>query len=50
MQNDKPLGNERLTKNFYEICWNELQEIFVENVSEAKEKGNLCTSRKTDYH
>ena len=48
MQNDKPLGTDELTKNFYETCWNELQEIFVENVSEAKEKGNL-KRKKIDF-
>ena len=30
--------------------WNKLKEIFVEHVSEAKEKGNLSTSPKEDYH
>lgn len=48
MQNDKPLSTDGLTKNFYETCWNELQEIFVENVSEAKEKGNL-KRKKIDF-
>ena len=48
MQNDKPLGTDGLTKKFYETCWNELQEIFVENVSEAKEKGNL-KRKKIDF-
>ena len=41
MQNDKSLGNDGLTKEFYEAFWNELKEIFVDSVLEAKEKGHL---------
>ena len=39
MQNDKYPGNDGLTKEFYATFWNELKEIFVDSVSEAKEKG-----------
>ena len=39
MQNDKSPGNDGLTKEFYVTFWNELKEIFVDSVSEAKEKG-----------
>ena len=41
MQNDKSPGNDGLTKEFYETFWNELKEIFVDSVLEAKEKGYL---------
>ena len=38
MQSDKSPGNNGLTKEFYEMFWNEMKEIFVDSVSEAKEK------------
>ena len=34
-----------LTKEFYETFCNELKEIFVDSVSEDKEKGHLSTSQ-----
>ena len=46
MQNDKSPGNNGLTKEFYETFWIELKEIFVDSVSEAKEKGILSTSQR----
>ena len=46
MQNDKSPGNDRLTKEFYEIFWNELKEIFVDSVSETKEKRHLSASQR----
>ena len=41
MQNDRSPGNDGLTKKFYETFWNELKEIFIESVSQTKEKGHL---------
>ena len=38
MQSDKSPGNDGLTKDFYETFWTELKEIFVDSISEAKEK------------
>ena len=35
MQNGKSLGNDGLTKEFYEKFWNELIEIFIDSVSET---------------
>ena len=46
MQNDKSPDNGGLTKEFYETFWTELEEIFVDSVSEAKEKGILSTSQR----
>ena len=46
MQNDKSPGNIGLTKEFYETLWNEMKEIFVDSVSETKEKRCLNTSQK----
>ena len=34
------------SKEFYETFWNELKEIFVDSVLEAKEKGILSTSQR----
>ena len=46
MQSDKSSGNDGLTKEFYGTFWTELKEIFVDSVSEAKEKGILSTSQR----
>ena len=35
-----------LTKEFYETFWNELKEIFIDSVSETKEKEHLSTSQR----
>ena len=39
MQNDKCPGNDGLTKEFYETFWDNLKEIFVNFLREAKEIG-----------
>ena len=49
MQNDKSPGSDGLIENFYETFWNELKEIFIDSVSETKEKRHLSTSQ-TGYH
>ena len=46
MQNDKSPGNDGLTKQNYETFWNELKKIFLDSVSETKEKGHLGTSQR----
>ena len=46
MQNDKSLGNNGLTIEFYETFWNKLKEIFVDSVLQAKEKGHLSISQR----
>ena len=46
MQNDKSPGNDDLTKEFYETFWNEMKEIFVDSLLEAKEKGHLSISQR----
>ena len=46
MQNNKSPGNDGLTKEFYETFWDELKEIFVNSVKEAKEIGRLSTSQR----
>ena len=46
MQNDKSRGNDGLTKEFYETFWDELKEIFVNSVRQAKEVGHLSTSQR----
>ena len=45
-RSDKSPGNDGLTKEFYETFWTELKEIFVDSVSEAKEKGILSISQR----
>ena len=39
MQNKKSPGKDGLKKGFYETCWNELKETFVESVSDSKKEG-----------
>ena len=46
MQNDESPGNDGLKKEFCETFWNKLKKIFVDSVSETKEKGHLSTSQK----
>ena len=51
MQSDKSPGNDGLTKKSYDLFWTEVKEIFVDPVSEAKEKGILSSSqRQAIYH
>ena len=38
MRNDKSPGNNGLTKEFYEIFWDDLKEIFVNSVTEKKDR------------
>ena len=44
MKNDKTLGNDGLTKEFYETFWNEIKYVFLKSLKQAKEKGQLSTS------
>ena len=45
MQSDKSPGNDGSAKEFYDTFQNELKEIFIDFVTETKEKGNLITSQ-----
>ena len=45
-QSNKSTGNDGLTKELYETFWTVLKEIFVDSVSEAKEKEILSTSQR----
>ena len=38
MPNNKSLGNNGLKKEIYKTFWDELKEIFVDSLTEAKEK------------
>ena len=46
MQNNKSPGNDGLTKKFYETFWDDLKEILVNSVREAKEIRHLSTSQR----
>ena len=46
MPNNRSPGNDDLTKEFYETFWDDLKEIFVNSVREAKEIGHLSTSKR----
>lgn len=44
MQNNKSFGNNGLTKEFYESCWDEIKQIFINSEMEVKNKGELSHS------
>ena len=46
MQSDKSPGNDGSAKEFYDTFQNELKEIFIDFVTETKEKGNLITFQR----
>ena len=46
MQIDQSPGNDVLRKEFYEMFWTEVKKIFVDSVSEAKEKGILSKCQR----
>ena len=46
MQNDKSPGNDGLIREFYQAFWNELKKVFIDFVSETKEKVHLGTSQR----
>ena len=46
MQNDKSPRNNSLTKEFYETFSDDLKEVFVDSVREAKKIGYLSTSQR----
>ena len=46
MQSDKSPGNNGSAKEVYDTLQNELKEIFIDFVTETKEKGNLITSQR----
>ena len=49
MQNDKSAGNDGLTKKFYENFWEELKEMFINSLREAKEIRHLSTSQRQAF-
>lgn len=46
MQNDRNPSSDGLTKEFYQEFWVKLKEVFLDSVSEAKQKGHLSTSQR----
>ena len=46
MQNDRNPSSDVLTKEFYQEFWVKLKEVFLDSVSEAKQKGHLSTSQR----
>ena len=41
MQNNKTLSNDGLTKEFYETFWNEIKDVFLKSLKQAKKKRQL---------
>ena len=46
MQNNKSPGNNGLTKEFYESFWDEIKELLIASIAEAKNKGELSISQR----
>ena len=46
MQNNKSPGNGGLTKEFYEMFWNEIKHLFMNSIMEAREKKKLSISQR----
>ena len=46
MQNAKSPGNDGLAKECHETFWDDLKEIFVNSLRDAKEIGHLSTSQR----
>ena len=45
MPNNKTTGNDGLSKEFYETFWDEIKDVFLNSVKEAKEIGSLSVSQ-----
>ena len=46
MQTNKSPGNNGLTKEFYEGFWDEIKELLIASVTEAKSRGGLSISQR----
>ena len=45
MPSNKTPGNDGLSKEFYETFWDEIKDVFLNSVKEAKEIGSLSVSQ-----
>ena len=39
MQSNKSPGNDGLTKEFYDSCWDKIKELLIASVTRAKNRG-----------
>ena len=46
MKNDKPPGNDRITKEFYEFFWNDIKNSLSDSIKKSFLSGELSTSQK----
>ena len=44
MKNDKSLGNDGLTKEFYVTFWDDIKATFISSLKQAKERKELSIS------
>ena len=46
MSSNKSLGNDGLSKEFYETFWEDINDVFINSLKEAKVKGSLSISQR----
>ena len=46
MSNNKPSGNDGLTKELYEMFWEDLKKLLCASITKAFHKGELSHSQK----
>ena len=46
MPNNKSPGNDGLSKEFYETFWEDIKDVFINSMKQAKIKGSLSISQR----
>ena len=46
MHNNKSISNDGLSKEFYEAFWEDIKNVFINSLKEAKIIGNLSISQR----
>ena len=46
MKNDKSSGNDRITKEFYKLFWNDIKNSLSDSIKKSSISGQLSTSQE----